>query len=859
MTLLLRSSASAFFLTTVLAAQLVRLTPGQNRRFQMPPQAGPSVLAGFAVTAPGGTSRLTIEAETDNPSLDISLWTRFGQNLEVQGGTVTRADFSSQTLGLEPGRERIVITSASTPPLQTGTYYIAVATTQVNTAITGTLRVSLDGGGTFGTYLISTFDADAEGWGRNFPESPLPGATVGDPGSFVDWSSLGGSPGGYLRMNDANGDVQDAAVAPPKFLGNLAALVNPRIEFDFRHVSGGEAIFVLRVRILANGGTFDWTSSEPPSASWTHYRLPLNSATFRRFAGQEPLEQALTNVQRIEITMDQLIGSEINGIDNFALIGELPPGQPGTVPVPSAPVVSNFDLGADGWGRNYPPSPLPGASIGDSESVLSWQLEGGNPGGWIRYRDAGSGDPDFFVAPPKFLGNLAALQNPRLEFDYRHTADVTGLGPMAVRLVGAGSSFVWIGGSPAPFGAFSRFQVPLGEAFFVRESGAASFGQLLTNVQRIEISAEMAPGPETDGLDNVSLLTSPVPPLRPVLSAGPANLTFSGTAGGANPASQSLRISSGGDTIPWTAAVEPASPWLLLSAASGVTPMTINVAANLAGLNPGTYTATIRVEAPAASNSPQTVAVRLDVAPSPATLPRINAGSIGNAAAFRPPLAAGALSTLFGVNLGPAEGVSAAFLPGTQSLPTSLRGVKILIRDVGGALIAEAPLLYVSATQINFQMPFEAAGRSSVAVVVDNNGLQSPPETVAVAPAAPGVFTAPGNRAVAQNQDFTLNTPSNPAPRGSVVIVYLTGHGAVSPSVPTGQAAPPDPLSRATGGSSASIGGVSAPVLFLGLTPGLVGVAQANVLVPDGAPAGDQVLLVSIAGQAANAALISVR
>jgi uncharacterized protein (TIGR03437 family) len=838
----------------------VSLRPGTPRRFSLAAQPAPSVLSGLTVAVPGGASRLTIDVETDNLAHDVSLWARFGRDLEVQGGAVTRADFSAQTVGPEAGRERIVISAATSPPLQTGSYFIAIATTQVNTAIAGSVRVSLEGGGTAGTFLISTFDADTDGWGRNFPESPLPGSTVGDGASFADWVSLGGNPGGYLRMNDSNGDLQDGFVAPPKFLGNLAALVNPRIEFDYRHVTGAESIFTLRVRILANGGVFDWTSTEPPTASWVHYRLPLNSATFRRFAGQESLEQALTNVQRIEITADQTIGAETNGVDNFALIGDLAPAQGGTVAVPAAPVVSNFDLGTDGWGRNYPPSPIPGSSYGEADSALSWQLDAVGAGGaWIRYREPGGLEGDFFVAPPKFLGNIAALQNPRLEFDFRHTADTAGLGPMVVRLAGAGSSFLWIGGSPAPFGEFSRFRIPLGADFFVRESGAASFQQVLSNVQRIEISSEMAPGAETNGLDNVSLLSSPTPLVRPMLAAGPASFTFSATAGGANPPSQSLRITSGGDNIPWGATVQPESPWLFLSSSGGVTPVTINVSVNATNLAAGTYTATIRIEAPAAANSPQTVTVRLDVAPSPATLPRITPGSVGNAAGFRPPLAAGGLGSLFGANLGPAEGVSAAFLPGTQTLPTNMRGVRVRVRDAGGTPIAEAPLLYVSDTQVNFQMPVEAAGRASVVVVVDNNGLLSGPETVAMAPVAPGVFTFGENRAVAQNQDFSVNTAANPASRGSVLIVYLTGYGAVSPGVPTGQAAPASPLAMVTGAAAASIGGAAAQVLFLGLTPGLVGVAQANILVPAGAPAGDQILLLSIGGQSANGALVSIR
>jgi uncharacterized protein (TIGR03437 family) len=214
--------------------------------------------------------------------------------------------------------------------------------------------------------------------------------------------------------------------------------------------------------------------------------------------------------------------------------------------------------------------------------------------------------------------------------------------------------------------------------------------------------------------------------------------------------------------------------------------------------------------------------------------------------------------TLFGANLGPAEGVSPPYLPGTQTLPTRFAGVRVLVRDAGGAQITEAPLLYISRTQINFQVPFETSGRTSVLVAVDNNDLVSAAEPVALAAVAAGLFAHGANRAVAQNQDFSLNQPAIPAPRGGALIAYLTGQGSVVPPVSTGQAAPASPLSVATASATATIGGVPATVLFLGLTPGLVGLAQANILVPDAAPLGDQILLITIGGQTANGALVSI-
>jgi uncharacterized protein (TIGR03437 family) len=94
---------------------------------------------------------------------------------------------------------------------------------------------------------------------------------------------------------------------------------------------------------------------------------------------------------------------------------------------------------------------------------------------------------------------------------------------------------------------------------------------------------------------------------------------------------------------------------------------------------------------------------------------------------------------------------------------------------------------------------------------------------------APEIFAISSTQAAITNQDNTLNTSSNPASRGSTIVIYGTGFGAVGSS---------GGLSPAKMPLSVVIGGTSLTPSFAGLTPGAVGLYQANVAVPSTLPPG---------------------
>ncbi len=227
------------------------------------------------------------------------------------------------------------------------------------------------------------------------------------------------------------------------------------------------------------------------------------------------------------------------------------------------------------------------------------------------------------------------------------------------------------------------------------------------------------------------------------------------------------------------------------------------------------------------------------------TLPVVSTNGVVNAASFATRISPGALATVFGSNFA----VSNA---GAQTpLPMSLESVSV---SVNGQL---APLLYVTPTQVNFQVPWETAlGSATVTVAV--NGGASNAVAVNVLGAAPGLFSSSNGQAIVQNSDYTLNEPSNPAKVGSTIIAYLSGSGTVSPPVADGAPAPDDTLVYLNSGTSATIGSSTAQVAFAGLAPGFVGLVQMNIVVPSGLATGSYPLTVTIGSDTSNSATVSV-
>lgn len=227
-------------------------------------------------------------------------------------------------------------------------------------------------------------------------------------------------------------------------------------------------------------------------------------------------------------------------------------------------------------------------------------------------------------------------------------------------------------------------------------------------------------------------------------------------------------------------------------------------------------------------------------------VPAIAGGGVVNAGSFSGQVSPGALATIFGSNFTGSGQNAIASLP----LPSSLGGVSVQVNGVA------APVLYTSSSQINFQIPWETK-TGSATVLVSINGIKSNQVNVTVQAAAPGLFVQ-GSHAIVQNYpNYSLNGSSNPVKAGGTIIAYLTGAGAVSPQPADGAVAGSG--SKVTSSVSATIGGQASPSVAAALTPGFVGLWQANIEVPSGlTAAGEFPLTVTVAGQTSNSGNVSV-
>ncbi len=213
---------------------------------------------------------------------------------------------------------------------------------------------------------------------------------------------------------------------------------------------------------------------------------------------------------------------------------------------------------------------------------------------------------------------------------------------------------------------------------------------------------------------------------------------------------------------------------------------------------------------------------------------------------------AGSIVSAYGTNLSADVILSAPFLP----LPTNIAGMSLAMNG------SPIPLLAISPWQINAQIPQNATGTAAFTVPLAS-GSPSAAVMQDIASAGPSIFLIPADRpsqaAAFHGATGAIVDAGNPAAAGEAIAIYATGLGPTSPSVDAGNPAPFNPLAVTVNKPVAMIGGKSAQVLFSGLTPGLAGVYQVNVVVPDGLKPGDYYVNLQIGNASGQGGIITTK
>jgi uncharacterized protein (TIGR03437 family) len=265
------------------------------------------------------------------------------------------------------------------------------------------------------------------------------------------------------------------------------------------------------------------------------------------------------------------------------------------------------------------------------------------------------------------------------------------------------------------------------------------------------------------------------------LTATPNPVTLSWTRGAANPSPIALSLSSGGALMSYSMTVSGAT-WLTATPKSGIIfpafPAQVALQIDPAGLNPGSYKASVKIDAPSAANKTQTVEVNLTVNPGAPTLTSLFPSGVS--------VGAGATTvTLTGTNFYAGTTVTA----GATTLAATLLGPTALQATVPASLLGTAGNIPVTVSN-----PNPGGGTSSA-------------QSFAVYPPGPRI-TAITNGASFQG--------SSVAP-GEYVSVFGTALGPDS-IITFQQPASGQPIADTLAGVKVTFGTTSAPLVFVSST-----------------------------------------
>ena len=232
--------------------------------------------------------------------------------------------------------------------------------------------------------------------------------------------------------------------------------------------------------------------------------------------------------------------------------------------------------------------------------------------------------------------------------------------------------------------------------------------------------------------------------------------------------------------------------------------------------------------------------------------PVVSAGGVVNAAGFDAAVSPGSLVSIFGSNLAP-QTLAASVVP----LPKSLAGVSVQFNGIG------APLQFVSASQINAQIPWEM-GPGTYELQIQSIGLPNVTGTFTVSAIAPGLFQQPNAANLplvfALHPNGSLITIDSPAVQGEQVSIFGTGFGNyVRPAVDGFPASPVTEYAVA-GTVTVNCGPATVTPDWAGAASGMVGVSLVQMTITkDMAGLGNASLTVAVNGKSSSTTILPIQ
>jgi len=188
----------------------------------------------------------------------------------------------------------------------------------------------------------------------------------------------------------------------------------------------------------------------------------------------------------------------------------------------------------------------------------------------------------------------------------------------------------------------------------------------------------------------------------------------------------------------------------------------------------------------------------------------------------------GMLLTIFGANLGSASIARGTITAGRLGV---VAGATSVFFDG-----APVPIIYASAGQLAVLAPYSLRPGSKTSITVEVDQARSTPVELDVVESRPGLFTADSSgkgQAAILNENGSVNSSTNPAAAGSIVVLFGTGEGQTSPAGVDGRITTGTALPRPILPVRVTICGEPAEILYAGAAPSSpAGVLQVNARVP---------------------------